>query len=64
MQQTLSYKQIAVAHQPPLVPEGDGARVNRALGISKLKTLDPFLMFDVFRGKLPNGFPDHPHRGF
>lgn len=26
--------------------------------------MDPFLMLDYFRVRLPGGFPDHPHRGF
>jgi len=29
-----------------------------------LDTLDPFLMLDYARVKLPAAFPDHPHRGF
>lgn len=29
-----------------------------------MRNLDPFLMLDLFRVKLPAGFPDHPHRGF
>jgi len=49
---------------PPVVPEGDGARVRRIIGTSHLKKLDPFLMLDHFNARLPAGFPDHPHRGF
>jgi len=41
-----------------------GARVRRFIGISRLDTLDPFLMLDLFNVALPAGFPDHPHRGF
>ena len=26
--------------------------------------MDPFLMLDLFKVKLPAGFPDHPHWGF
>ena len=29
-----------------------------------MNNLDPFLMLDLFKVKLPAGFPDHPHRGF
>lgn len=46
------------------VPEGDGATVRRAIGISSSEDMDPFLMMDHFNVKLPGGFPDHPHRGF
>eukprot|EP00357_Protocruzia_adherens_P003998 CAMPEP_0114985770 /NCGR_PEP_ID=MMETSP0216-20121206/8054_1 /TAXON_ID=223996 /ORGANISM="Protocruzia adherens, Strain Boccale" /LENGTH=297 /DNA_ID=CAMNT_0002348129 /DNA_START=131 /DNA_END=1024 /DNA_ORIENTATION=- len=45
-------------------PEGDGATVVRLIGSANLRRLDPFLMLDHFRVKLPSGFPDHPHRGF
>lgn len=44
--------------------EGVGAKVMRAIGVSELEDLDPFLMLDFFKVKLPAGFPDHPHRGF
>jgi len=43
--------------------EGDGATVKRYIGTQQLKNLDPFLMFDEAKVKLPAGFPDHPHRG-
>ncbi|XP_036768823.2 pirin isoform X3 [Manis pentadactyla] len=44
--------------------EGVGARVRRSIGRPELKNLDPFLLFDEFKGGRPGGFPDHPHRGF
>lgn len=44
--------------------EGDGASVKRSIGVSELPDLDPLLMMDFFKVKLPAGFPDHPHRGF
>jgi quercetin 2,3-dioxygenase len=44
--------------------EGDGARVRRMIGVKENRNLDPFLMLDCARVKLPAGFPDHPHRGF
>ncbi|XP_003791971.1 pirin [Otolemur garnettii] len=44
--------------------EGVGARVRRSIGRPELKNLDPFLLFDEFKGGKPAGFPDHPHRGF
>jgi len=44
--------------------EGQGARVRRSIGRRELTNVDPFLMLDEFKGALPAGFPDHPHRGF
>lgn len=44
--------------------EGVGARVIRIIGNEKVSDLNPFLMLDFFKVKLPAGFPDHPHRGF
>ena len=46
--------------------EGDGAKVRRIIGthILSQKEMDPFLVLDYFNVSLPNGFPDHPHRGF
>ena len=44
--------------------EGDGAKVKRIIGSRFLPNMDPFLMLDLFKVRLPAGFPDHPHRGF
>lgn len=33
-------------------------------GTREMRQLDPFLMLDYFKVRLPAGFPDHPHRGF
>jgi len=47
--------------------EGAGVRLHRAFGFHDPSELDPFLMFDDFRGDHPDdyvrGFPWHPHRG-
>jgi redox-sensitive bicupin YhaK (pirin superfamily) len=47
--------------------EGAGVRLHRAFGFQDPSELDPFLMFDDFRGDHPDdyirGFPWHPHRG-
>jgi len=44
--------------------EGQGARVKRSIGSSKLSNIDPFLLLDEFFVAPPAGFTDHPHRGF
>lgn len=44
--------------------EGVGAKVIRVIGNRNLRRLNPFLMLDHFKVRLPGGFPDHPHRGF
>ncbi len=55
---------ITKVFKPGWKSEGVGARVKRAIGITELRDLDPFLMLDMFHVRLPAGFPDHPHRGF
>lgn len=47
-----------------MVKEGIGAKVIRIVGSSNLPHMNPFLMLDFARLRLPAGFPDHPHRGF
>jgi redox-sensitive bicupin YhaK (pirin superfamily) len=55
---------MSFVFKPTWQSEGKGAKVLRVIGNQYLKRLDPFLMLDFFSGKLPAGFPDHPHRGF
>jgi redox-sensitive bicupin YhaK (pirin superfamily) len=47
--------------------EGAGVNLHRAFGFGDPSRMDPFLLFDDFRGDRPadyiNGFPWHPHRG-
>lgn len=47
--------------------EGAGVKLHRAFGFQDPSELDPFLLFDDFRGDRPEdytaGFPWHPHRG-
>lgn len=48
--------------------DGAGVKLNRYIGTSELRNLDPFLMLDLFGTDQPQdylaGFPPHPHRGF
>ena len=55
---------MSYVFKPSWQNEGKGARVIRVIGNQYLKNLDPFLMLDYFKVRLPAGFPDHPHRGF
>lgn len=47
--------------------EGAGVHLHRAFGFGDPERMDPFLLFDDFRGDAPRdymaGFPWHPHRG-
>ncbi len=47
--------------------EGAGVHLRRAFGFGNTSDFDPFLLFDDFRGDVPEeylaGFPWHPHRG-
>lgn len=55
---------MSFVFKPTWQAEGEGAKVLRIIGNKFLKNLDPFLMLDMARVRLPVGFPDHPHRGF
>lgn len=55
---------MSFVFKPAWQNEGKGARVIRIIGNQHLTNLDPFLMLDLFKVRLPAGFPDHPHRGF
>ena len=61
---SLHLKKIAQAFTAKEQGEGVGAKVRRFIGTDRLDTLDPFLMLDYAKVKLPAAFPDHPHRGF
>ncbi|KAK1347044.1 hypothetical protein QTO34_000906 [Cnephaeus nilssonii] len=60
----VSSKKVTLSVLSQEQSEGVGARVRRSIGRPELKNLDPFLLFDEFKGGRPGGFPDHPHRGF
>ena len=38
--------------------------ISTYLSFIQLEDLDPFLLFEEFSLSRPNGFIDHPHRGF
>ena len=60
-----NFMKIKQIFSPPKVGEGVGSKVRRIIGARGITDdLDPFLMLDHFRGRLPGGFPDHPHRDF
>ncbi|CAG8447857.1 3059_t:CDS:2 [Ambispora gerdemannii] len=56
-------RKIIKSFSPKSQPEGVGAVVRRCIGGSR-NYLDPFLMCDFATVSQPDGFPDHPHRGF
>lgn len=57
-------KEIVTKFAGPEQGEGVGARIRRFIGGRHVPNLDPWLLLDSFRGRLPAAFPDHPHRGF
>lgn len=61
---SIALKSVQQFFEPKQRGEGDGATVTRIIGNQYLASFDPFLMLDLFKVKLPAGFPDHPHRGF
>lgn len=48
----------------PSNPDSKYGFFARVIGGYKLNWLDPFLLFDHFKGNSGTGFRDHPHRGF
>lgn len=66
MQIQKSVKRISQTFKPKEQGEGRGAKVRRIIGTQQLdgEEIDPFIMLDYFKVRLPGGFPDHPHRGF
>ena len=63
----MSIRPIAQTNLAVPTTEGAGVHLHRAFGFGDPKRMDPFLLFDDFRGERPadylRGFPWHPHRG-
>ena len=63
----MSIRPIAQTNLAEPTMEGAGVHLHRAFGFGDPKRMDPFLLFDDFRGERPadylRGFPWHPHRG-
>lgn len=63
----MSIRPVKSTSQATPTLEGAGVHLHRAFGFHDPTMLDPFLLFDDFRGENPadyiKGFPWHPHRG-
>ena len=63
----MSIRPILETRPAQATMEGAGVKLHRAFGFQDPTELDPFLLFDDFRGETPadymRGFPWHPHRG-
>jgi hypothetical protein len=63
----MSIRPVKRLSRSQLTMEGAGVRLRRAFGFGDTNEVDPFLLFDDFRGDRPDdylaGFPWHPHRG-
>ncbi len=63
----MSIRPVTEARRAQPTMEGAGVKLHRAFGFQDPSELDPFLLFDDFRGDDPadymRGFPWHPHRG-
>lgn len=57
-------RRIATLLDSPVFNEGCGTTIRRAIGSSRFRNLDPFLLVDHYFLDPPHGFPTHPHRGF
>lgn len=63
----MSIRPVAQTNLAQPTMEGAGVHLHRAFGFGDPTRMDPFLLFDDFRGDRPadylRGFPWHPHRG-
>ena len=63
----MSIRPVAAQSLAQHTMEGAGVHLHRAFGFGDPTRMDPFLLFDDFRGDAPRdyaaGFPWHPHRG-
>lgn len=63
----MSIRPVLESRRATPTMEGAGVKLHRAFGFQDPTELDPFLLFDDFRGETPSdyirGFPWHPHRG-
>lgn len=63
----MSIRPVASSSRAHPTMEGAGVHLHRAFGFGDPSKMDPFLLFDDFRGDRPAdymaGFPWHPHRG-
>lgn len=63
----MSIRPVTNLSQARPTMEGAGVHLHRAFGFGAPERMDPFLLFDDFRGDDPRdylrGFPWHPHRG-
>ncbi len=63
----MSIRPVAAQSLAQPTMEGAGVHLHRAFGFGDPTRMDPFLLFDDFRGDAPRdyaaGFPWHPHRG-
>lgn len=63
----MSIRPVLSASQAQPTLEGAGVKLHRGFGFGDPEAFDPFLLFDDFRGEVPEdyirGFPWHPHRG-
>ena len=63
----MSIRPVTQTNLAQATMEGAGVHLHRAFGFGDPTRMDPFLLFDDFRGDRPGdyqrGFPWHPHRG-
>jgi len=63
----MSIRPVTQTNLAQATMEGAGVHLHRAFGFGDPTRMDPFLLFDDFRGDRPadyqRGFPWHPHRG-